>query len=46
MRAILLRRTGDPPARCADAAAGQGDVLVKADTIGGSMSEVLVRVAA
>ena len=46
IRQFLLRRTGDPPARCADAAAGQGDVLVKADTIGGSMSEVLVRVAA
>jgi NADPH:quinone reductase-like Zn-dependent oxidoreductase len=47
MKAILLRRTGDPSAlEYVDVPTPQprkGEVLVKADTIGVSMPEVLVR---
>jgi NADPH2:quinone reductase len=47
MKAILLRRTGDPSAlEYVDVPTpqpGEGEVLVKADTIGVSMPEVLVR---
>jgi Fumarylacetoacetate (FAA) hydrolase family len=47
MKAILLRRTGDPSAlECVEVPTprpGEGEVLVKADTIGVSMPEVLVR---
>src|SRR3954447_21936898 len=47
MRAILLRRTGDPSVleytEVATPRPGPGEVLVKADTIGVSMPETLVR---
>src|SRR5437588_2762451 len=47
MKAILLRRTGDPSAleyvEVPTPRPGEGEVLVKADTIGISMPEVLVR---
>ena len=45
MKAILLRRTGDPSAlEYVDVPTPRpGEVLVKADTIGVSMPEVLVR---
>ena len=47
MKAILLRRAGDPSAlEYVDVPTpqpGHGEVLVKADTIGVSMPEVMVR---
>lgn len=47
MRAILLRQPGDPSAlefvELATPAPADGEILVKADTIGVSMPEVLVR---
>jgi NADPH:quinone reductase len=47
MKAILLRRPGDPSVLeyvdVPTPAPGEGEVLVKADTIGVSMPEVLVR---
>jgi hypothetical protein len=47
MKAIVLRRPGGPDAleytEVPTPAAGDGEVLVKADTIGVSMPEVLVR---
>jgi NADPH2:quinone reductase len=47
MKAILLRRTGDPSvleyAEVPTPVAGPGEVLIKAHTIGVSMPEVLVR---
>src|SRR5207244_3148554 len=47
MKAILLSRTGDPSAleyvELATPRPGDGEVLVRADTIGVSMPEVLVR---
>ncbi len=47
MKAILLRRTGDPPVleyvELLTPRPGAGEVLVKTDTIGVSMPEVLVR---
>ena len=47
MKAILLRRTGDPSVleyvELATPRPGDGEVLVQADTIGVSMPEVLVR---
>ena len=47
MKAILLRRPGDPSAleyvEVPTPVPGDGEVLVKADTIGVSMPEVLVR---
>jgi NADPH2:quinone reductase len=47
MKAILLSRTGDPSVldyvELATPRPGDGEVLVRADTIGVSMPEVLVR---
>src|SRR5260370_18108001 len=47
MKAILLSRTGDPSVldyvELATPRPGEGEVLVRADTIGVSMPEVLVR---
>ena len=49
MKAILLRRPGGPEAleyvEVPTPVPGEGQVLVKADTIGVSMPEVLVRPA-